>query len=289
MGARPSSFKKGGGFLNNVQGTIEGLTFSDVFPGGNGKPSASGFNSLYAILDAQVDGSEKPVQTTMFAGNADDFEIEDDGKTLVPIGSANLSSNSDFGKFLASLCENGFPETSLPDEDEPITYEAIVGTRVTFVQNTDEVSMAKQAKKWRSSGGKYNEQGQKKGKDGKFYNLQYLTVSEVIALPGASTGKATKAGKATAAPAGKAGKGKAKEVSIEDVAKEALLAVLADNDGKLAKAKLPVKIQQQLGKDHPQREEVRKLVYTDEFLETEDGWTYNKKKQVIEAVEEDAE
>lgn len=291
-GSRPSSFKKGGGFLNNVQGVIASYQFTDVFPFGDSekKSGKSDFNPLYFVLGAEVDGADDEQKTTLFAGSADDFEISEDGLTLTPVDdNAGFRANNDFYKFIASLCEAGFPETQLPDDGEPINYESILGTRVTFVQVKDEEKMGKDAKNYRTSKGKFNEQGQKKGKDGKYYNQTYLTVSEVLALPGTEEPKG-KAAKSTgkAAPAGKAAKGKPakEEVDIDALAVETLIDVVKENDGKLAKAKLPTKVQLKLGAKHPQREEVRKLIYTDEFLEREEGWTYDKKKQTI-TVEDD--
>jgi hypothetical protein len=289
MGARPSSFKKGGGFLNNVDGEITGYEFTPDFPGGDGKRKGkSDFNPLYFVLTVQEDGAEEARTTTLFAGSADDFEISKDGLTLEPVDNGGIGAKSDLGRFMASLVEAGFDENNLPEDDEPINYEAIVGQRVTFVQVKDEDAMAKAAKKWRQSGGKFNDQGQKKGKDGKYYNLQYLTVSAVLGEADERPAK----GKKTAALAskGKTGtkvtKGRANgkvEVDIDELAKETLLAILADNDDSIAKSKLPAKIAQKLGVKHPQREEVRKRIYSDDFLTTEDGWSYDQssKQQTI--------
>jgi hypothetical protein len=284
--SRPSAFKKGGGFLNNVVGIIANYEFTTVFPGGDGKPrkpkpGKEVFNSLYFVLTADIDGADKPATTTLWAGSADDFEISDDGKTLTPVDdSVGLRMTTDLGKFLASLvCPDngdGFPEENLPDDGEPINYEAILGTRVNFIQAQDAEAMAKSAKTWRQSGGKFNEHGQKKGKDGKYYNLTYLIVDAVLALPGtepkAVAKTATKAGKATKTNGVEA-------VDITALATEALLAILADNDNEIKKAALPGALVKKLGVKHPNREEVRKLVYSDDFLETEDGWTYDKKSK----------
>ncbi len=78
-GARPSSFKAGGGFLNNVDGVIADYEFTGEFPGGGGKKpgkKGSDFNPLYFLLTVQVDGADDPSTTTLFVGSADDFEID---------------------------------------------------------------------------------------------------------------------------------------------------------------------------------------------------------------------
>lgn len=290
MGARPSSFKKGGGFLNNVDGMLADYEFTDVFPFGDGdqKRSKGDFNPLYFVLTVNVDGNDEEQKTTLFVGSADDFEISEDGKTITPVDEKiGLRDGSDFANFIATLCAAGFPETSLPDDDEPINYEAIIGTRVTLRQDKDEVAMQKAAKNYKQSKGKFNEQGQRKGKDGKYYNQTRLVVADVLALPGAA-GKTTPAkdGKAVkSAPAGKAKK--TKGIDIETLADETLLAILSDEDGSIVRSKLPNKIHVKLGAKHPQREDLRKLIASEDYLKGERGWTYDKKSQVVAVAEEE--
>lgn len=289
--SRPSGFKKGGGFLNNVAGIIASYAFTTIFPGEKvEKRSAKGFLSLYFVLDAQVDGSEKPQQTTIFAGNGDEFEISADGKTLTPVDdTAGIRQNSDLFRFLSSLVspekgDLGFPEDQLPDEGEPVNFEAIEGTRVEFIQVKDDAKMAKDAKDYLKSGGKINKEGQKKGKDGKFYNQTYLAIGQVYELPGDKPKAGAKRSSTMPAKEAPATKGKKSAgPSIDELAKETLLAILNDNEGEVAKSALPQKIAAKLGSKHPQKEDIRKRVYSDEFLETEDGWTYAKssKKQLI--------
>lgn len=277
-GARPSGFKKGGGFLNNVDGVITGYEFTTEFPGAESRPAKKSgkddFNPLYAILKVRVDGADEDVATTLFAGSADDFEIEDDGHTLTPVDdSVGLRANTDWARLLTSLVDAGFPESNLPEDR--INFEPIIGTRVRFKQERDEAAMVKAARSYRTSNGKFNERGEKKGKDGKYYPLTYVVVEAVLALPGSGTTKGKPAAKAVAGKptpvkgatkpvAGKAN-GKVQE-DLTALADETLQAILADNDGEIMKSKLPVKIAQKLGVKHPHREEVRRLIYSDEYL-----------------------
>lgn len=293
MGARPSSFKKGGGFLNNVDGEFTDYSFLTEFPGQEGKAKKSDFNPLYFHFTAQVDGNEEPQSTTILAGSSDDFEISDDGKTLTPVDpKIALRQGTPFDKLISSLVAKGFPETNLPDDDEPINYESILGWRVRFVQERDEKGMEKAARDYRKSGGKFNEKGQKKGKDGKYYDLTNVVIAEVYGESG-NEAPAPKAaavkGKTAAAAKPVAGKAKKDDAAgaLNTLAKETLVAILDDNEGSIAKSKLPAKIAQKLGVKHPQREEVRKLIYSDEFLTTEDGWTYDQsgKQQLITKTE----
>src|SRR5213593_1624882 len=88
MGARPSSFKKGGGFLNNVDGTFKGYQFTDEFNGEPFNPKAKGkdgkprFHSLYFVPSVRVDGADEDVTTTMFVGGFDDWNVSNDGLTI---------------------------------------------------------------------------------------------------------------------------------------------------------------------------------------------------------------
>ena len=278
-GARPSSFKRGGGFLNNVDGVITGYQWTDQAPQGKNsakkKKGSSDFNPLFFVLSARADSAEEDVTTSMFAGGADDFEISEDGLTLETIQEdGGLRQGTPFSKFMDSLLDKGFPEENLPEDS--INYEAIIGTRVTFIQEKDVEATARAGKR-------------KDQKTGKEYDRTNTVVSAVLALP--SEGKAGKAGKGAKANT----KGKKADVADDDeeddealmqLAVETLLAVVADADGSLVKGKLSVKIPQKMGLKHPHREAIRKLVSTDEFLKSEQGWSYDAKKGVITVEDE---
>lgn len=270
MGARPSSFKKGGGgFLNNVDGTITGYEFTDVFPsadGGKPKKSKSDFHSLYCILSVRVDGADEDVATTLFVGNADEWEIENEGHTLVPNEDGQeIGQTSGFGKFLTSLTEANFPESALPEDE--FNWEAIIGTRCRFIQRVD-VETTKRL-------------GKRKSKDGKKeYDRTDVVVDQVYDLPGKKGKKGADAEK----PKGK--KGKDADDDGDDVstlATKFLIKVVSANKGKMAKGKVSMQLlkpENGLFK-HPEREAIRKLLNSDKFLNTEDGWKYNEEKEII--------
>lgn len=279
MGARPSSFKRGGGFLNNVDGVISDYQFTDEF---NGKPFVPGrdpktkkerFHSLYCVLSVRLEGADKDETTTLFVGGAEDFVVSEDGHTLTPAEEGReLGASTSFAKFITSLVQAGFPETLLPEDD--INYEAIVGTRVRFVQRKNEEDTKKLGKR-------------KDAKTGKEYDRVDLVIDQVYDLPGATSAPAATKGKAPAKAAPKtAAKGKpapapaAEEVDIEQLTKDTLVSILADAGGSIAKSKISMKVLTKLMQD-PNREDVRKLVFTDDFLALEDGWTYNKAKQLV--------
>ena len=279
MGARPSSFRKGGGFLNGVDAVITGYQFTDEFngepfrPGKDPKTKKERFHALYYVLSARVDGADEDVTTTLFVGGADDWEVSEDGYVISPTEDGRqLGGGTSFAKLLNSLVQPldgnpGFPEDRLPDEE--FDFRPIIGTRVRFVQRKDEEATKKL--------------GKRKGKDGKEYDRQDLLVETVYELPtveSKSNGKAAK-------PTGK-GKGKgvvaaleAPEASLEDLAKETLLEILADaKDGKIVKNKLSMEVLKRLMK-HPNREDVRTLVFSDDFLRQQDGWTFDRAKGIV--------
>jgi hypothetical protein len=247
--ARPSkAYRGGGGFLNNVDGTIKDYVFTDKAPNSN----ESG-EWLYLKLSVLVDGAEAPVSTHLFAGAAERFlPLADKGRTLG--GDNALGANTPAIKFLESMTANGFDENELPDDK--VNYEAIIGRRARFVQQVDEEANKKI--------------GKRKVGD-KEYNRTQLTVSAVYP---ATTGKTVT--KAATKP-----NGKAIEQSVEEVAAETLLAILNENDGSILKSKLPTKVAVKLGPKHPMRDEVRRTIFSDEFLNSEQGWGYDSKSQTI--------
>lgn len=273
MSSRPSAFKKSGGFLNGVDGVIESYEFTDAFNGEDYKATKDPktgkvkFHSLNCLLGVKVDGAEDVVYTTLFVGGYDDFTISDDGLTLTPNEDGReLGAGVAFTILIASLCQAGFPEENLPEDE--INFEAIIGTRVRFEQKKNEEATKKL--------------GKRAGKDGKTYDRQDLVITNVYDLPGKAAKPA--AGKTAAKPAGKVKK--SAEPDFTGVATETVLAVLAANDGQVAKSKLAMKVTQKLLK-HENREEIRILATSDEFLATKAGWTYNAKKGIIAIAEEE--
>lgn len=255
-----------------------GYRFTDEF---NGEPFVPGnkpgtkdpkFHSLFFELSARVDGAEEDITQNLFAGSADDFEISDDGLTVTASEEGQeLGANTPFGKFLTSLVENGFPEKLLSEDD--INYEPIVGTRVRFGQV---VEMGKD--------GKPRKRVAKKGNfKGKSFDVTSTVIEQVYELPG----KGGKVGGKKGKPADEDEDTDTDdaEQSVEDFAKETLIAIVRANKGKMSKEKTSMAILAKYPK-HPMREDVRKLLKSETFLSEEDGWSYDAKKGVI-TVEED--
>lgn len=265
---RPSAFKKGGGFLDNVDVELKDYQWTDEF---NGEPFKAGKikdrngkqidkpHSLNLFLTVRVDGAEEDTTTTLkAAGEFDNFVVSDDGYELTAAdeGECNIGAKSATGKFLQSLVEAGFPDTNFSDDPNVIDLRPMLNTKVRLVQRTD----AERTKEF----------GKKKGKDGKEYDRKDLVVDSVLELP---ESKSSKSGSTKS-------KGKAVEADddddVEQIAVDTLKKILSNEKGEsIAKNKLSVKVLTALGK-HPQREAVRKLLGSDEFLSGAEGISYAK-------------
>lgn len=306
MGARPSSFKKSGGFLNGVDGVITAITFSDDVPakGGGREPFTPGkvkdaagkmkekFHTLFAYLSVRPDGATEDVETSLFAGSADDFRIAEDGSEVWDAAyetpeeaeaagdeARQLGANTALGKFIKSLVDSGFPETML--NETRITYVETVGTRCRFEQKTNADDTKRLGKR-------------KDKKTGKEYDRQDLIISQVYELPSneaeAAPAKSAKSapvakGKPVSKPNGKAGKPTPApaedEVDIEAESRETLLEILAaEKSHAIQKSKLSVKVLT-LRTKHPQRDEIRKTIFDDDFLAGCEGVSYDKKSGVV--------
>jgi hypothetical protein len=280
-GARPSAFRKGGGFLNDVDGKITGYEFTTEFPGGSKKRKHSSFNSLYCVLSVLVDGADEDVQTTFFVGSADDWEISDDGHTLTPVeDGANLGGNIGWGLFLSTLVTNGFPEDDLPEDE--VNFEAIIGYRVRFVQQVNERSTAKAGKR-------------KDKKTGREYDRTDVVVSRVYGPEETATKKAVKSAaqksltpatqKAVKAVKKPNGKIQPEEEDLTEAGDELMLEILGDKDGEIKRKSLSIEATKRRMKD-PNRDALRELIYSDEYLAgaTERGLIeFNQKTQTITA------
>ncbi len=270
MGARPSSFKRGGGgFLADQDGTIVSYVFTDEFNGVPFKPGRwpdgrAKERQLFALLSARTDGAAEDVTTHLKVGRADDFEISEDGKTLTPVVDGNaINANSQWAIFIQSLCEAGFDEAKLPEDE--INYEAIEGLRVRFVQRPNAQLT-----------GRF---GQRKGKDGREYDRRNLVVG---ALYGKATGTQPTR-KASTKANGKATNGRAEESdpALVALAEETLIEILKQAHPKpVEKSRLSLKILDTL-KQHDQRMAVYDFLFDDENLGRQNGWTYDAKKQKL--------
>lgn len=306
MGSRQSSFKKGGGFLNEVDATIIDYQFTDEF---NGEPYKPGKmkgtdgktvpkpHSLNCFLSVRVDEADEDTTTTLrVAKEFTDWEVSEDGHVLTPVADAALGSSSAFGKFIQSWeAASGQGAESDEHGEGSFGYEPIIGSRVRLVQR--DYSDAELARiKQLGAGVK------RKGKDGKEYTRQSLVIDQVYELAAAETkpngrSKRTKPntkGAGTAHPAGKsthatASSEPAETDDLKDLAGQTVIEILETlPNGKIEKVKLSMKtLLTPLLKGHPQRTDVRKWLAQDDNLAelVSDGLIgYDKSTQTITAV-----
>jgi hypothetical protein len=277
MGARPSSFKKGGGFLNEVDALITGMTFEsgDTYPIKKGPRKGEEFTPLSLTVSARVDGAEEDVSKRLLISDASRFgDVSADGTTLATPDGQTISAFSEAGIFINSLVNpieggDGFPESRLGEDDDPeITYQPVVGTRVRFIQQERTGKRA----------------GTQTAKDGRVWPLKDLVVAKVYDLPqaaGKSNGKAAK-------PVAKAAKGKA--VDTDEVAVAALLRYAQAAGGKIEKRHIRMKVltDKAFSNDPEGRNTVATLLTgknSDVYLGGLEGVMFDAEEQTVSVIE----
>src|ERR1035437_4188115 len=277
MGARPSSFKKGGGFLNEVDALITGLVFEsgDTYPIKKGPRKGEEFTPLSLTVMARVDGADEDVSKRLLISDASRFgDVSADGTTLATPDGQTISAFSEAGIFINSLVNpieggDGFPESRLGEDDDPeITYQPVVGTRVRFIQQERTGKRA----------------GTQTAKDGRVWPLKDLVVAKVYDLPqaaGKSNGKAAK-------PVAKAAKGKA--VDTDEVAVAALLRYAQAACGKIEKRHIRMKVltDKAFSNDPEGRNTVATLLTgknSDAYLSGLEGVMFDAEEQTVSVIE----
>lgn len=246
--------KEGGGFLNNVDGTITGYEFTAVPP--NGKEDGEW---LYFVPTIQQDGADKEVTQHFFLGAAENYEISKDGQSVSADGGVTFGAKTPFGRLIKSMLANGLDEESLPDLEggDDLELSALVDRRYRFAQEIDEAANAKL--------------GKRKVKDKKTKKMvEYnRTNTVVVKVYDADEDEAPK-GKA-AKTTGKASKSK-KDDDGDDLTGEAdsiVTDLLSDNDGEIERGKLSLALTKVLMKN-ANREALKKLIISDDYLTSDD-------------------
>lgn len=226
-------FKKSAG----ADGVISGYKF-EVKEWPSKEKGGDPYFKLSFAFDFMVDGATEPQQRFMDAGffYPETASVSDDGLTLVAEGEDGIiQENSEFARFVASLVEKGFPESSLDQTGR--NFEAIIGTRIKLVNWVDKEATEK-----------FGKRVAKKGKNkGKSYDRTELRVETVHALPEEGGKKPAAAKKTAAKPAATATKGKAAAKTAApdrdlEALETALVTILGDNDGKLPRSSVSSKV-----------------------------------------------
>ncbi len=149
MGFR-DAIKKGGGFLNNVDGALVGYEFTNKFKGET-KPG----EWVYFVPQIHVDGADDPIDQHLFIGSAERYSISDDGQELSMAdgGEVRWGYSTPFGRITDTLA-TGFEKLGenldelLPDPAQgTVSFAAIVDRRFRFKQEVDEEGTKKFGKR----------------------------------------------------------------------------------------------------------------------------------------------
>lgn len=284
--ARPSDMYKGGGALNGVDGTVVALRFTDEFFGKPFEPgkikttegkSIDKPHTLNVDISIQLDGADEAVTRTLkAAGNYDAWVVSEDGSSVshTEDPERTLPQGTAWGKLVTSMVESGLPEDEFPTDE--ISYQFIVGKRFRFIQKVDE----ERTKKY----------GQKENrKSGKSFDRTDLLVDVYYAdAPAVQPAKTAAQFKTAVKPTGKStsatrtnGSGKAAASPVQALAESTLIDILKkQKENEIAKSKLSMAVLRALGK-HDDREAVRNLVFTDEFLNLQNGWVYDEATETV--------
>lgn len=245
------AIKQGGGFLNNVDGTITGYEFTAVPP--NGK---EGGEWLYFVPTIKVDGADEEVSQHFFLGAAEDFEISKDGQSLSRDGGVSFGAKTPFGRLLMSMLANGLDESDLPDLEggDDMELSALVDKRYRFIQEIDEEANRKLGKR------KVKDKKTKKTVE---YNRTNTLVSKVY-------GEAAEGGKKSSTkPSSKKAKDEDEGDDLSTEADAVVADILSDNDGEVERGKLSLKLTTALMKNK-NREALKKLILSDDYLTSDD-------------------
>lgn len=306
----------GGGFLNNVDGTITGYRLTTVFPGQEGKEEAKREKTpLHVVLSVRLDGAENDVTTTLFGGPVGDFfVISEDERTLTPRGEESVIQGwTGFGKLLTSIFAHDEQSVlNIPEStDNTLNFDFLIGLRVRFVQVVDAYRKEKNVETY-TKGGKigkgvraknardvYDAEGRKKGKDGKFYDEKNLEVNQVYGyVAQAATPAQVAKASAPKAAAPKTTKAAAKAAPVaaapaeenESIAGRLAVDLLADGPADKTKLNLGITKWFMRAENKPlidQREAVRALITSDAFLDSlveAEVITYDKPTKMIALV-----
>jgi hypothetical protein len=262
----------GGGFLNGVDAVITGYEFTDQFAGQAFDPKAKKkdgspvFHALNVVLSTRTDGASEDQTVNLMAGGYEDYEVSADGLTIEPNREGGqLSADLPFGILVNSAVDAAAAAgLDLEGRLTPTNFEGLIGTRVRFIQQTDEAATKKFGKV-------------KNKKDPKHpgYDRKNLGVETVYEL---GSGKAKVAAKGAAAPKG--AKKAAGAVDVNALAADTLIAIIDAAGGSVKKSRLSTASILAL-KGNDSRDAVRKLYASDEFLSSVDGVTFDEEAQTV--------
>jgi len=232
----PEKMASGGGFWDDASVKFTKSKFV-MFDYGGQQPEAPFFEATLEDLDGAIETS---AQRWKVGGTPEDWEIGEDGDTLVPISKKakkGINLNSNFGQFCTSLVNAGF-DTEVLDESLASNFD---GMEARLIRVESKVDV------------KDEETGKKK-------KLDVLIVDELLGDEGKAAAK-------------KKGGDDSDDADADAEAIKFLLKVLKDKEGEVTKKSLP-RIAMNEIKDDDTRNDVLELVFDDEWLKSRDEFSY---------------
>lgn len=230
---KPSEMGEGGGLLDDVDVTLKECRVCTWDYNGTVPTAVPAIKVVMQLTD----GGDTAEQYWS-AGSPKDWMPSDDGKKLVAIGKQTvLVRSSNAGILMESILNSGFPEDKLGDD---ISVLEGMEAHLMRVPAPKRGGLVKKARA-----------------DGREFEDTILTVSKIHKLPWEKKGKAK--GKAT----DEAGGG---DEAVKASAEAALMAVLAQHPDGVTKQQIPGLVFKEVDAKDPNRNEVVKLVFTDDFL-----------------------
>lgn len=261
MGFR-SAIKKGGGFLNNVDGKFLSGEFTKKFKG-----EKKDGEWVYCVINVHTDGADDPVDQHLFVGASERYNVSDDGKELtMEDGSpVTFGFSTPFGRFMDSLLNAAEKagvdiESELPnlEDGEALTLEALENRRFRFKQEVDEKANEKFGKREVGS-----------GKNKKSYDRTNTIIDAVL---GEAKGSAKSSGKA----ADKKGKKGDDEDDLKSEAADVLRDVINESKVVINRKNLSLPVTKALMKN-ANKDELKKIILDEDWQDEQDWLTVDKK------------
>ena len=228
----PSEMGEGGGLLDDVDVTFKGCCVS-MFDYNGTQPAVPAIK-----VECQLADGGEIAEQYWSAGSAKDWMPSEDGKKLVAIGKATtLVRSSNAGILMESIINSGFPEDKISDDISALNGMEVHMMRVPAPKRGGLTKTARA--------------------DGREFESTVLTVSKIHKLPWEKKKGGVK-GKAAATPEA--------DDAVQKTAEEALMAVLAQHPDGVTKQQIPGLVFKEVAASDPNRNEVVKLVFTDDFL-----------------------
>lgn len=252
---RPSTFTEGGGLLDDVDVIVKEAAFCKFDYNGQVNPA------IPALYLSVTDRNGADHDQYFAAGNWSDFTASEDGKKESDQGpylvknpkgqKEGVNASSNFGLFIASLVNCGFPEDKLDSADARV----FIGLDCHLTRRT-----VKRGGLVRT--GKNAERG---------YTV--LEVTKIHKLPWEAGGAKPAAVKASSTPkANGSAQPAAPSDDLAAKAQETVIGILAEQGGSVPKAKIAALAHKALGGD-PDRAAIVNMVFKDAFL-TSGPWQY---------------